>query len=151
VPVSQAVDLLCASYLLYRYTGTKDTEAIFRTVSYGLPAALHAHVQTVAPTTYFASPSTPLQTPCKRSNEEAAAMMMMNATSGELMGMLSRRDHDKEVSFLRALAVQDANLCASAAMGQNVLGILGPGNEYLSQEDLTEVGTTPAEQLEPRR
>ncbi|KAH8987779.1 subtilisin-like protein [Lactarius hatsudake] len=57
VPVSTANELLGASYQLYRYAGTNET--ILRTVGYALPVALHAHVQTVAPTTYFGSPLTP--------------------------------------------------------------------------------------------
>ncbi|KAH8990011.1 subtilisin-like protein [Lactarius hatsudake] len=57
MPVSKANDLLGASYQLYQYAGTNET--ILRTVGYALPAALHVHVQTVAPTTYFGSPLTP--------------------------------------------------------------------------------------------
>ncbi|KAH9013216.1 subtilisin-like protein [Lactarius pseudohatsudake] len=51
VPVSQADELLSTSYQLYRHTGENATEVILRTVSYSLPAVLHGHVQTVAPTT----------------------------------------------------------------------------------------------------
>src|ERR1700691_2608441 len=79
VPVSEANQLLFASYQLYRQTGTDETNTILRTVSYALPAVLHAHVQTVAPTTYFGSPRKLLPTPLQRSSEEAG--MMMNATS----------------------------------------------------------------------
>ncbi|KAH9179939.1 hypothetical protein EDB89DRAFT_2062947 [Lactarius sanguifluus] len=50
VPVSQANELLGASYQLYRRTGTNDT-TVLRTIGYVLPMALHTHVQTVAPTT----------------------------------------------------------------------------------------------------
>jgi tripeptidyl-peptidase I len=46
--------LLGASYQLFRHTETN--EAVIRTIGYSLPAALHEHVQTVAPTTYFGSP-----------------------------------------------------------------------------------------------
>ena len=53
VLVSQANQLLGASYQLYRNANTNDT--IVRTVGYALPAALHTHIKTVAPTTYFAS------------------------------------------------------------------------------------------------
>src|SRR6202167_2258368 len=78
VPVRQANELLCASYQIYRQTGTNETNATLRTVSYALPVALHVHVQTVAPTTYFGSPRKPLPTALQRSNEEieAAAVMM---------------------------------------------------------------------------
>src|SRR6202046_1785622 len=99
VPVSQANELLFASYQLYRPTETNETNTILRTVSYSLPVALHAHVQTVAPTTYFGSPRTLLPTALQRSSEEAA--VMMNATSGGLVRMLSRRDNNVRPSFLR--------------------------------------------------
>jgi len=60
VSVSQANDLLGASYQLYRHAETNET--IPRTVSYAFPAALplHGHVQTVAPMIYFASSHTAL-------------------------------------------------------------------------------------------
>jgi tripeptidyl-peptidase-1 len=131
VPVSQADDLLCASYQLYRHTGTNST--ILRTVGYGLPAALHAHVQTVAPTTYFGSPRTPLRTPRKRSSEEAA--VMVNVTSGELVSALSRRDGEVTPSILRKL--YKTGTYVPSAMDQNLLGILGFNNEYPNQDDLT--------------
>ncbi|KAH8994355.1 subtilisin-like protein [Lactarius hatsudake] len=60
VLVSQADQMLGASYQLYRHAKVNDT--IIRTVSYALPEVLHAHVQAVAPTTYFASTRTQRQT-----------------------------------------------------------------------------------------
>jgi hypothetical protein len=39
---------------LFRHTEMNET--VIRTIGYSLPAALHDHVQTVAPTTYFGSP-----------------------------------------------------------------------------------------------
>jgi tripeptidyl-peptidase-1 len=65
VLVSQANQLLDASYQLYRNAETNDT--IIRTVGYALPAVLHTHIQTVAPTTYFASMRVMRQTPRMRS------------------------------------------------------------------------------------
>ena len=53
VPVSQANDLLGASYQLYYHAVTNAT--ILRTVSYALPAVLHTHVRTIVPTTAFTS------------------------------------------------------------------------------------------------
>ena len=53
VLVSQANQLLGATYQLYRNVNTNET--IIRTVGYRLPTALHAHIQTVAPTTNFPS------------------------------------------------------------------------------------------------
>ena len=66
LPVTQANKLLGASYQLYRHARTNDT-TILRTISYGLPAVLHKHVQTVVPTTSFASARTLRQTPRMRS------------------------------------------------------------------------------------
>ena len=54
VPLTQANTLLDAEYQIYRHTETNET--IIRTIGYALPASLHDHVQTVAPTTYFGSP-----------------------------------------------------------------------------------------------
>ncbi len=130
VPVSQANDLLDASYQLYRHTSTNDT--VLRTVSYALPAVLHAHVQTIAPTTYFSPPRTLHQTPRKRSTEEAAA----KATSGELVTVLSSRDDDgTTLEPLRWLYKTDAYV--PAATDKNVLGVAGYLGQTPSQEDLT--------------
>jgi tripeptidyl-peptidase-1 len=138
VPISKADKLLCASYQLYRHTGTNETEPILRTVSYALPAALHGHVQMIAPTTYFPSPRKPLQTPRKRSSKEAA--VIVNAT-GKLVKVPSRRDDDPifTPSFLRSLYKTEAYV--PIAMDKNGLGILGLNNDYPRQEDLTEFMT----------
>ena len=140
VPVSQADALLCASYQLYKHTGTNETETILRTVSYALPVSLHGHLQTVAPTTHFASPHMPLQIPGKRSSEEVA--VMANTTSRELVRMLSKRDNDDgpEVTpeYLRYLYKTDAYVPLAIGPGQNALGILGFKKDYPSQEDLTQ-------------
>ena len=53
VSVSQANDL-DASYQLYQHAA--GSTIVLRTISYGLPAELHAHVQTIVPTTYFSVP-----------------------------------------------------------------------------------------------
>jgi hypothetical protein len=68
---------------------------------------------------------------------------MVNATSGELVRMLSRRDDDGDdsvipdvtPSFLRTLYNLKTDAYVPATMGQNALGILGLRNEYPSQED----------------
>ena len=54
VSIAQANALLGATYQRYQHIETNET--IIRTIGYALPAALHMHVQTVAPTTYFGSP-----------------------------------------------------------------------------------------------
>ncbi|KAF8269943.1 peptidase S8/S53 domain-containing protein [Lactarius quietus] len=135
VPVSQADELLCASYQVYRHTGMNNTEAILRTVSYSLPEALHMHVQTVAPTTLFASLRTPLlQTPHKRSSKEAPAMG--NTTAGKLLGIPSTSNNDPIATpeFLRWLYRTEAY--QPTATAENKVGILGLQNEYPSPTDL---------------
>lgn len=131
VPVSQADELLSASYKLYRHTGTNETEVILRTIGYGLPAALHAHVEIVAPTTYFVSQRTPM-TFHKRFSEAAVTS---NATSGELDRVLSRRENSVKPSFLRSL--YGTVTYVPAMIGHNTLGILGFENQYPDQRDLT--------------
>ena len=51
LPLTQANALLSADYRIYQHTETDET--IIRTTGYALPASMHEHVQTVAPTTYF--------------------------------------------------------------------------------------------------
>ncbi|KAH9037796.1 subtilisin-like protein [Lactarius pseudohatsudake] len=83
-------------------------EVIIRTVGYSLPAALHGHVQTVAPTT-------------KRSGGAAAGQV--KATSGD------------PTPFLRWL--YNSATYVPAATDQNVLGISGFAQEYPNPVDLT--------------
>ena len=68
VSVSQVNELIGASYQLYRHTETND--AILRTISYALTAALQAHVKIV---TYFGSPHTLLKPLRMRPGSTAAA------------------------------------------------------------------------------
>ncbi|KAH9161480.1 subtilisin-like protein [Lactarius sanguifluus] len=134
VPVSQADELLSASYQLYRHTGENATEVILRTVSYSLPAVLHAHVQTVAPTTYFAPPRKLPQTSRQYPSEEGAAAVV-NATSREPISVLPTDDEYVTPSMVRWLYKTQAYV--PLAMGSNSLGILGLNDEYPSYTDLT--------------
>ncbi|KAH9041308.1 subtilisin-like protein [Lactarius pseudohatsudake] len=120
VPVSTANELLGASYQLYRYAGTNKT--ILRTVGYALPAALHAHVQTVAPTTYFGSPLTSQ----KRAREHR----------GRAAAALSTRDDRVTPALLRSLYNSVTYL--PAATERNVIGVTGFHGEYPGYEDLEE-------------
>ncbi|KAH9170959.1 subtilisin-like protein [Lactarius sanguifluus] len=132
VSVSQANDLLGASYQLYRHT--KSNETIVRTLGYSLPVVLHMHVQTVAPTTFFSSQVTPWQTPRKRS--DVAEMWPGKSPSGEPVTMpLNRRITDVTPAFLRQLYNTITYL--PSAMDRNVVGITGYNREYPSQADLT--------------
>ncbi|KAH9071440.1 subtilisin-like protein [Lactarius deliciosus] len=134
VPVSRADDLLSASYQLYRHTGDNATEVILRTVSYSLPAVLHAHVQTVAPTTYFAPPRKLPQTSRQYPSEEGAAAAV-NAMSREPVSVLPPALEVVTPSIVRWLYKTQAY--EPLAMGYNALGILGLNDEYPSYRDLT--------------
>ena len=121
IPVSQANTLLGASYGLYYHAWTNET--ILRTVYYALPVALHTHVQTVVPTTAFASMSLLQQTPSGRSGREAASV-----TSGEPSDVPLRRDSSHIMSlFLRWLYRMPFSYPAAA--GRNIFGIAGFGDE----------------------
>ena len=138
VPVSQANELLGASYQLYRHTGTNET--ILRTVGYALPAILHTHVKTVVPTTYFASKRTLKQTPRRRSVRAAAD----KAPRELLMGLSSRDDDDDDddddgfeitPSDLRSL--YRTSTYVPRGMDDNKLGVVGFHDEFPGPKDLT--------------
>ncbi|KAH9025815.1 subtilisin-like protein [Lactarius hengduanensis] len=138
VLISQANNLLSASYQLYRHVETNET--IIRTIGYSLPATLHAHVQTVAPTTCFASPRTRWQAPLKHFGREAQSQGKVE--SGVPVAVLSKRDDDDDdddddeitPSFLRWQYRTWGYM--PTAMDKNVLGIVGLNNQYPSPRDL---------------
>src|SRR6266702_116916 len=131
VSVAQANRLLNASYELYRHFKTNET--IVRTVGYGLPAVLHEHVQTVAPTTHFASPRMRRQTPRKRSG--GATAEFANATLGEPVTVLSSRADDiTSPSFLHLL--YNTFSYTPTAVNKNMLGIVGLKKDYPNPADL---------------
>ena len=138
VPVSLADDLLGASYQLYRYTGTNETnKTILRTVSYALPAVLHAHVQTVSPTTYFAPPHTLQQTPRKLSREDVATKanaIKANAISAEPLAARWGAINGVVPEFVRWL-YKTTNYVPTSP--DNVLAVVGFESDLPSQEDLT--------------
>jgi tripeptidyl-peptidase-1 len=121
--VSQANQLLGASYQLYRNTKTNNT--IIRTVGYALPAVLHTHIQAVAPTTHFASKRVMRQTPRRRSF----------GVSEKLFPALSSRATEVVPAFLHWLYETDTY--EPIANGKNTLAILGLEDEQPSQKDLT--------------
>ncbi|KAH8976516.1 subtilisin-like protein [Lactarius hatsudake] len=131
VPVYRANELLGASYQLYRLAGTNDT-AILRTVGYALPKVLHAHVKTVAPTTFFASPRTLQLTPHGHSARAAGARG--KAASRGPVSVVSSRDEDTTPEELRRL--YNTYTYKPTALTKNAIGILGYGNEFPSPTDL---------------
>ena len=132
IPVSEANKLLGASYELYYHAWTNET--ILRTAGYALPAVLHMHVKTVAPTTAFSSTRLMQQSPPSHSSGEAAPA---NVTSREPSDVLSRvNDHELyvEPQFLRwlySMPFNDPN-----PTDRNKLGIAGFENVAPSQDDL---------------
>ncbi|KAH9009108.1 subtilisin-like protein [Lactarius deliciosus] len=135
VLVSQANEMLGASYQLYRHAKVNDT--IIRTVSYALPEVLHAHIQAIAPTTYFSSTRTLQQTPRTRSVGAAAALAEAGAeaASGKPLPVLSNRADEVMPSQLRWLYKTFAYVPTAA--DRNALGLFGFQNDYPSRTDLT--------------
>ncbi|KAH9165879.1 Pro-kumamolisin, activation domain-containing protein, partial [Lactarius sanguifluus] len=131
VPVSRANELLGASYQLYRLAGTNDT-AILRTVGYALPKVLHAHVKTVAPTTFFASARSLQLTPHGHSSR--AAGTPGKAASRGPVSELSSRDEDTTPEELRRL--YNTYTYQPTALTKNAIGILGYDHEFPSPTDL---------------
>ncbi|KAH9168457.1 subtilisin-like protein [Lactarius sanguifluus] len=127
--VSQANQMLGASYQLYRHAKVNDT--IIRTVSYALPEVLHAHIQAVAPTTYFTSTRTLRQTPRRRSVDAAAALAEAEAASGKPVTVLSSRAAPSQLRWLYKTFAYVPN-----AADRNTLGVFGYQKEYPSETDL---------------
>ncbi|KAH9071474.1 peptidase S8/S53 domain-containing protein [Lactarius deliciosus] len=125
VTVSQANNLLGASYQLY--THTKTNETIVRTLGYSLPVVLHGHVQTVAPTTFFSFSSPLTQWPTPRRRSGVAAVGPWKSPSGEPVTMpLNRRITTVTPAFLRWL-YSTFNYVPSAT-DRNMVGVTGYAN-----------------------
>ncbi|KAH8984349.1 subtilisin-like protein [Lactarius akahatsu] len=131
VLVSQANEMLGASYQLYRHAKVNDT--IIRTVSYALPEVLHSHIQAVAPTTYFASTRTLRQTSRRRSVEAEAAEA--EAASGKPVMVPSSRD-DEMVTPSELRWLYETFAYVPTAADRNSLGIFGFRGESPSETDL---------------
>ena len=133
VLVSQANQLLGASYQIYQNLKTNDK--IIRTVGYALPAVLHAHIRTVAPTTYFPSIRWRQRTPRIRSFEAAPAQA--DAASENLKVITARQKLSTTPSFLRWLYKTESYKFGGPYGTYNRLGILGIDDDYPSPIDLT--------------
>ncbi|KAH9054782.1 subtilisin-like protein [Lactarius vividus] len=143
--VSQANEMLCASYQLYRHAEVNDT--IIRTISYSLPEVLHAHIQAIAPTTYFASTRTQRRTPHRRSVGAAAALAEPEATSGKPVTVLSSRADMVTPSQLRWLYKTFGYVPTAA--DRNTLGVFGFQKDYPSVADLTTFMTYFRSEVQP--
>ena len=126
VPVSKANQLLGASYEIYRDVGANGS-TILRTVGYGLPAVLHAHIKTVLPTTCFASIDT-------HSVVAAAAPANLKVEPRNPAPVVSKED---EITPTRLRWLYNTFYYVPKATGQNVLAIAGWRGDYPSPADLT--------------
>ena len=131
VLVSQANEMLGASYRIYRNAKTNDT--IVRTVGYGLPTVLHGHIKTVAPTTYFPSTRVRGQTPRRRSLGGPPAQ----GASGNLATPLSSRGYHGPIDPGMLRWLYRTFPYQPTANGRNRLAVVGFDGELPSQEDLT--------------
>ncbi|KAH8979555.1 subtilisin-like protein [Lactarius hatsudake] len=132
IPVFRANKLLSASYQLYQHIGTNDTA--LRTLSYGLPAVLVEHVQSVAPTTHFGFPRTPRQEPFMRRG--GATTEQTEVTGGDPGTVLSSRDQGVTPSSLRSF--YKTSRYVPLAAGWNMLGVAGYVGDWPSPDDLTQ-------------
>ncbi|KAH9038760.1 subtilisin-like protein [Lactarius pseudohatsudake] len=126
VPVSQANDILGASYQLYNHVETNHT--VLRAISYSIPEALHEHIHTIVPTTYFGSP--PTEGRKLRMHPNSAVW----ARAEESVKVLSSRDLEVSPSYVRWL--YNTLGYRPAAVDRNVIGIAGYHDEYPSPKDL---------------
>ena len=139
VSVTQANALLDAEYQLYRHIETNET--IIRTIGYALPASLHDHVQTVAPTTYFGSPRALRLTSKVMSNgstlpDGELEMQNSSATFAPRAELPSSCSDQITPTCLRML-YKTVNYVPQAAK-TNKLGIAEYSQRSASQSDLTE-------------
>ncbi|KAH9059184.1 subtilisin-like protein [Lactarius vividus] len=132
VPVSRANDILGASYQLYNHLETNHT--VLRTISYSIPEALHEHIHTIVPTTYFGSP--PTEGRKLRMHPNSTVWARADAGPEESVEVLSSRVFTGYVSPSYVRRLYNTLGYRPAAVGRNVMGIAGYNNEYPSPKDL---------------
>ncbi|KAF8270929.1 peptidase S8/S53 domain-containing protein [Lactarius quietus] len=133
VPVSKANTLLDASYQVYRHVESHET--IVRTVGYGLPAALHEHVQTVVPTTAFVPSLKHLQTP--RNLSGGAESGFVRPALGERTTMLSSRvQPEVEIIDPQTLRWVYGTALYVPTNDDNAVALVGTAEDYPSRADL---------------
>ena len=130
VLVSQANQLLGASYQVYRHSKTGQTT--IRTISYALPTVLHRRIETVAPTTHFPSTRGMRQTP-RRGSSGAAQGQAQAASRKDLTPRLL-----PGVTPATMRSLYKSNTYKPTLPWRNSLGILGIYDDFPSQLDLTD-------------
>ncbi|KAH9059179.1 subtilisin-like protein [Lactarius vividus] len=132
VPVSRANDILGASYQLYNHLETNHT--VLRTISYSIPAALHEHIHTIVPTTYFGSP--PTEGRKLRMHPNSTVWARAEAGPEDSVEVLSSRDLTGYVSPSYVRWLYNTLGYRPAAVDRNVIGIAGYDEQYPSPRDL---------------
>ncbi|KAH9061848.1 subtilisin-like protein [Lactarius deliciosus] len=122
VPVSQANDILGASYQLYNHVETNHT--VLRTISYSIPEALHEHIHTIVPTTYFR-----LSAHGGKEAADASQLGSLGTGRGGVGGV-----RYVSPSYVRWL--YNTGGYRPAALDLNVIGIAGYDGQYPSPKDL---------------
>ncbi len=138
VPLTKANALLGASYQNYRHAETNET--VIRTIGCSLPAALHEHVQTVAPTTYFGSPR-PLGLISKISPNSATLPNgdpdLQSALATFVPGAPIPPNCSSTITPTCLRLLYKTWSYAPQATWKNKLGIAGYLQQFASQSDLT--------------
>ncbi|KAH9164774.1 hypothetical protein EDB89DRAFT_2077600 [Lactarius sanguifluus] len=132
VLVSQANNILGASYQLYNHVEINHT--VLRTISYSIPEALHEHIHTIVPTTYFGSP--PTERRKLRMHPNSAVLAWAEAGSEESVNVLSSCDLEGYVSPSYVRWLYKTSGYHPAVVDWNVIGIAGFGDDYPSPKDL---------------
>ncbi|KAF8262117.1 peptidase S8/S53 domain-containing protein [Lactarius quietus] len=134
VPLSQANDLLGASYQAFKHVTTNET--IVRTTGYALPAVLHELVKTVVPTTSFDSPRQQWQKSRKSYASDGAEVRPNDVVSGEPVKVPPSREFVDVTtpSFLSWL--YSTWVYSPVATGRSRLGIVGYLQQYPNLQDL---------------
>ncbi|KAH9059177.1 subtilisin-like protein [Lactarius vividus] len=121
-----------ASYQLYNHVETNHT--VLRTISYSIPEALHEHIHTIVPTTYFGSP--PTEGRKMQMHPNSTVWARAEAGPEESVKALSSRDLTGYVSPTYMRWLYNTWGYRPAAVDRNVIGITGYNNEYPSPRDL---------------
>ncbi|KAH9059157.1 subtilisin-like protein [Lactarius vividus] len=132
VPVSQANDILGASYRLYNHVETNHT--VLRTISYSIPEALYEHIHTIVPTTYFGAP--PTEGRKLRIHPKSTIWARAEPGSEESVKVLSSRYLEGYVSPPYVRWLYNTLGYHPAAVDRNVIGVAGYNKEYPSPKDL---------------
>lgn len=138
LPLTKGNALLGASYQLFRHIETNET--VIRTIGYSLPAALHEHVQTVAPTTYFGSPRVLRQMSRLVSNAPTLPdgdLELQEESGTYAPGDLVPSNCSSIITPTCLRILYNTLTYTPQAMSTNKLGITGYSDQFASQSDLT--------------